>query len=639
MADLFNTALSGLRAFRVALDTTSHNIANVNTPGYSRQRVELSTQTPQRTGGSYLGSGVAVDAVSRVYDRFLTDQVRGLTSGQSQEAALHALASQIDRMLADPNVGVAPALADFFGALQDLAADPSSVPARDLVLQSGQALASRFDDLGSQFDALGGAANDRLTDAVAAANDLADQIADLNREIFAAHTSSGEPNDLLDQRDELLRQLSRYTRVTVADNGDGTLNVLVGTGQPVVVGTRAQRLDMVGDPHDPQRLRVGLATTAGPMDITGQLEGGEIAGILAFRDQVLDPARNQLGQLALGIAHTFNAQHQLGQDLEGDPGGAFFSVVDPRVLPRIGNVGDAAVAAAVVDVAGLTASDYRMARTGSDYALTRLSDGAVIDLDALGFPGTAVTVDGLRLEVASGTMADGDSFVIQPTRAAATGLAVAISRPQDIAAAAPIRTAAATGNIGTAVIDAGAVDHSGQPPLDANLTAPVSITFNVPPTTFNVTGAGTGDPVNLPYTSGEPIRFNGWTVAISGNPAAGDRFTVAANQGGVGDNRNVLALAQLQDAKTLAQGSQNYAEVYGSLVATVGARTARAQSANAAQETLLNQAVAARDSVAGVNLDEEAASLLRFQQAYQAAAQAIQIAGTLFDSLLAAVRR
>lgn len=635
MADLLNIALSGLRAYRTSLDTAGHNIANVNTPGYSRQRVELAAQKPHYGGGSFMGAGVIPVEVSRIYDQFLTNRVRDLTATQAQEAALHGLASQIDGMLGDPAAGIAPALADFFSALQDLSADPASIPARQVVLENAEALADRFVSLGAQLETLAGVADNQLGSAVDSANELAKQIADLNREILVSQSASGEANDLLDRRDELVRQLAQHAKVSVSEPGDGTLSVFLGNGQPLVVGTSVQELSLVRDSFDPQRWQIGLITSVGTVDVTRQLDGGQIGGIIAFRDQVLEPTRNQLGQLAAGIAHTFNAQHRLGQDLEGDPGADFFAVGGPQVLSRTTNSGDGIVAAMIADVGQLTASDYRLQRSGTDYVLTRLADGVAIDLDALGFPGGPVTVDGLDLNLASGTIADGDSFLIQPTRPALTSLSVSIGRPEDIAAAAPIRTAAAANNTGSASISAGTVT----PPLNPGLTVPVVITFNSPPTTFELLDTGVGVPVTLPYTSGDSISFNGWTVAISGNPAAGDSFAIGPNSGGVGDNRNLLALTALQQAKTLAQGTRDFGDVYGSAVTAVGARTARAQSAGAAQQTLLNQAVAARDSVAGVNLDEEAANLLRFQQAYQAAAQAMQVAGTLFDTLLNAVRR
>ncbi|MCC6297033.1 MAG: flagellar hook-associated protein FlgK, partial [Pseudomonadales bacterium] len=257
MADLLNIALSGLRAFRSSLNTAGHNIANVNTPGYSRQRVDLAAQQPMYMGGSFLGSGVATVEVSRVYDQFLTGRVRELTATQAQEAALHGLASQIDGMLGDSAAGIAPALADFFSALQDLAADPAAIPARQVVLGNAAALADRFGSLGAQLESLAGIADNQLGSAVDSANHLATQIADLNREILISQGTSGDANDLLDRRDEIVRQLAQYAKVSVSEPGDGTLSVFLGNGQPLVVGTSVQQLSLVRDRFDPQRWQIG----------------------------------------------------------------------------------------------------------------------------------------------------------------------------------------------------------------------------------------------------------------------------------------------------------------------------------------------------------------------------------------------
>lgn len=637
MSDPFNISVSALLAYQQALNTASHNIANVNTAGYSRQRVELGTQLPQYTGGGYQGNGVQVDGIRRVYNEFLTAQVRDLTASQSEAATLQQSASQIDNMLADPNAGLTPVTGQFFAALQDLANDPSSTAARQVVLDKSETLASRFRDFATYFDGLSQGVNSGLTTAVDQVNTLAQQIGDLNQSIQTLSGSGGAPNDLLDKRDELIRQLSEYTAVSVVEQGDGSRNVFIGAGQPLVVGSRVQQLTTLRDPYDSGRQRIGFVSAGAPVDITGQLTGGKIGGLLAFRDQVLDPAYNRLGQVAQGIAATLNAQHRLGQDLNGNMGGDLFTVAAPQVLPRSSNTGDAVVGVAVTDVSALTTSDYRLDRHGTGYSLTRLSDGTVTSLDAAGFPGGAVTVDGLQITLASGAIDDGDSFLLRPTRGASESLQVAVTDPNSIAAASPIRTRAELANIGNATISAGVVD--GPPPVSADLTAAVTITFNDPPTSFNVTGAGTGDPTSVPYVSGAAISYNGWTLQISGQPTVGDTFAVGANTSGAGDNRNALALGALQSTYTLDQGQSTYADAYGNLVATVGVRTQRAQSTSAAQGVLLDQATAARDNVAGVNLDEEAANLLRFQQAYQAAARVIEVANSLFDSVLNAVRR
>lgn len=637
MSDPLTISVSALLAYQRALSTASHNIANVNTDGYTRQRVEFSTQPPQFSGAGYLGNGVRVAGIERIYDGLLTDRVRELTASRAEADILGQLANQLSGILADPQVGLSPAMNQFFAAVDDLANDPSAPAARQALLDSAESLAARFGDFSRHFDSLGAGAETQLSASLESVNDLAREIAALNQEILDRSVGGTTPNDLLDRRDEAIRRLAEQVSVNVVAQGDGTLNLFVGSGQPLVIGGTAHGLTPLQDPFDPQRLRIGLTASGTSVDITGQLTGGRIGGLLSFRDQVLAPARNRLGQLTLGLAAAFNAQHRLGQDLEGDLGGAFFRVAAPQALPRAGNLGDAGLALAIADPAALVASDYRLTRSGADYSLTRISDGAVFDLDAAGFPAAAATIDGLSIAIAAGTMADGDGFLLQPFRAAAGSLEVAITRGNDIAAASPIRTAAASDNLGSAAISSGAV--VGPPPLDVNLRAPVTIVFNDPPTSFNVVGTGTGDPVNLPYTSGAAISFNGWTLAISGVPAAGDRFSVAANDGGIGDNRNALALRGLASAPLLDQGRATLDETFASLVASTGARTARAQATSAAQGALLDQASAARDNLSGVNLDEEAANLLRFQQSYQAAARVIEVAGSLFDSLLAAVRR
>ncbi|MGE3296925.1 MAG: flagellar hook-associated protein FlgK [Porticoccaceae bacterium] len=637
MADPFNISVSALLSYQQALNTTSHNIANVNTAGYSRQQVELGTQLPEYRGGDYQGNGVAVDGIRRIYNEFLTTQVRDLTASRSEADTLHQLAGQIDNVLADPDAGLTPVTGRFFSALQDLANDPTSTAARQVVLDTSETLASRFRDFARYFDSLSQGVNSTLTSAVDQVNVLAQQIGDLNQRIQSSTGTSGAANDLLDQRDELIRQLSEYTSVTVVDQDDGSRNVFIGAGQPLVVGAHVQQLAVLRDPYDPGRQRIGFVSAGAPVDITVQLTGGKIGGLLAFRDQVLDPAYNRLGQLAQGIAAALNDQHRLGQDLNGNMGGDLFTVAAPQVLPRTGNTGNAVVDVAITDVGALTTSDYRLDRSGTSYSLTRLSDGTVTNLDSAGFPGVAVTVDGVRIGLASGSIDDGDSFVLQPTRGASGSLQVAVTDLNAIAAASPIRTGAGSANSGSATISAGVVN--GPPPVSAALTAAVTITFNNPPTSFNVTGVGTGDPTNVPYVSGQAIGYNGWTLQISGPPAAGDTFSVGANTGGAGDNRNALALGALQSTRTLDQGQSTFADAYGSLVATVGVRTQRAQATSQAQGVLLDQATAARDNVAGVNLDEEAANLLRFQQAYQAATRVIEVANSLFDSILNAVRR
>ncbi len=633
-ADLFGIGVSGLLASRRALSTVGHNIANVNTEGYSRQRVDLDTRAPRREGVYFVGSGVEIANVRRLFDGFVTGQLRAASANVGQTRILYQFASQVDNLLADPQVGLAAPLQDFFAGVQRVAEDPSSSAARQVLLSAGQSLAGRFRTLDARLAELDTGVNEGLASAVAEVNAFASAIAEVNESISLVQ--GGSPNDLLDRRDQLVRQLAERVAVRVTEQSDGSITVAVGNGQTLVTGPRADQLRIMDDAFDLTRKQVGQVLPNGNVvPISDLLSGGTIGGLLAFRSQVLDPARNGLGRVAVGLAETFNAQHRLGMDLNGGLGGNFFvdlPAASPAVLAQVQNTGTGQVTATVTDVSAVTTSDYRLDRNGATYTLTRLSDGSVTTLAT--FPGAAETIDGITLTLASGALASGDSFLIRPTRAGAGDFAMLVNDTRAVAAAAPIRTAARLANTGTGSINEGRVNSP--PPPNANLLQSVTLTFTSA-TTFDVSGTGTGNPTGLAYVAGAPITFNGWTVEVSGAPVVGDTFDVVSNAGGVGDNRNALALGGLQSTPTLNAGSMTYGDGYGAVVTEVGTRTRQTEIEHSTQEALLDQATAARDSVSGVNLDEEAADLLRFQQVYQASARVVAIADEVFQTLLRAV--
>ena len=720
-SNLFGIGISGLTAVQRALATTGHNIANVDTPGYSRQRVEFETRPSQGAAQGIIGTGVAVDSVRRVFDNFLIEQVRGSTSATGELDRLHELSRQVDTLLANPSSGLGPALQEFFAATQALADDPSSIAARQVLIGEANTLVDRFRVLDQQFQDMAGAVNAEISDIVTEINTFATQIGELNRDIsFAEAAASGAPaNDLRDLRDELVREISKRVGINTFEQDNGALNITIGGGQALVVGSTVAQLAMVGNEFDPTRGEIAYTVGATTAVVSNLLAGGELRGVLDFRDRILDQGRDALGRVAMGLSTSVNAQHRLGIDLDGLSGGDFFAPLantSPAVLPSANNTGapSASIGVAITDVSAIAASEYRLDRVGAAHTLTRLADGVSFALNV--FPGAAETVDGMTLNVGSGVIADGDSFIIRPTRTAARDMALMVPGTREIAAGAPMRTDAPLTNTGSGIVSAGVVnpatntvtltftsattfdvvdnttgatlsqggayvagnpiqfngwtaDITGAPATgdtftvdqtvtsaatanagsgvisvatvaspDPNLTDPVTITFNTPPGTFTVTGATTGSPtVNIPYTTGAPISYNGWTIEITGIPDAGDTFTVGANVGGVGDNRNALLMASLQTTDTLDRGSATFGEAYGQLVANVGTLTQQAEVNLTAQSLLLDQAVEARDSVSGVNLDEEAANLLRLQQSFEANARVIAIANEIFDSLLAAV--
>ena len=491
--DILGIGVSGLLAFQRSLATTGHNISNVNTPGYSRQRVDLVSNQPQASGDGFIGTGVQVSTVQRIYDNFLTGQVQSATSSNSQLQTYSSLAGQVDNLLADPAAGLNPSLQRFFDAVHTAAADPASIPARQVLLSQANTLTNSFHYLDQRLSTLRTGINTQITNSVADINNLASGIAKLNQQIVLAKGLAGgqPPNDLLDQRDALAAKLSEQVSVTTVDQNDGAQNIFIGTGQTLVVGGNASKLSVVSNPYDVTRYEVALST--GPItSITSDyITGGKLGGTLDFRKEMLDPAQNALGRVAIGIATTFNDQHKLGQDLKGVLGQNFFNALG-SISPKVYSTSAATLTASVSDVNALTTSDYRLDYNGANYTLTRLSDNAVISSVPFGaFPQT-IASEGLTLTLTAGAVA-GDSFLIQPTRTAAKDISVVTNDPTRIALAGPLVTREATNanglptNLGTGKISAGNVTNTTALPL----AAPITLTFNSATNLFSCTLSNT----------------------------------------------------------------------------------------------------------------------------------------------------
>lgn len=628
MVDILQVGASSLMAFRQAQNTTGHNIANANTPNFSRQRVELTSNPPELRGGNYIGTGVNVEGIERVYNDFLTQQVRSHTSSHSQSETLNGLIGQVETLIGDSETGLANTMQQFFGAVQDVADVPISEPVRQTMLSRAASLTAQFKDTDQQLRDLRDHINQGLTDGVSVINNLAGALADVNQDIVKAQ---GTPNDLLDRRDTLLADLSQYIDVQSVPQKDGSLSVFMGSGQSLVMGDKANRLVVGQSAADPQNVEIRYAGQPAGSDLSGRLNGGQVGGYLAFRSDVLDSAQNRLGLMAMGLAETFNAQHGQGIDLDGNLGGAFFQGGEPRVVPHGNNAGTGAPTVAVDDAGQLTGSDYALSFSGSDFEMRRLADDSVVASGAGPF-----NVDGLNIDLTGVTPAAGDRFVIRPTQGGATNFSLAVNDPRAVAAATPVRSEAIGSNQGSGEITATSVADASH----ASLRSPVEIQFTGP-TTFDVVDSisGTNLATGQPYTSGDPIAFNGWQVSISGAPARGDKFLVTDNSGGVGDNGNMRALADLQMGSTLLNGTHSYQGVHDRLVTDVAAQGSRTASTMKSQSNLLAQAEKTRDAVSGVNLDEEAANLLRYQRAYEASAQLIRVADDMFQTLLGVVRR
>lgn len=707
--DNLGIGVSGLQAAQRALGTASHNIANATTPGYSRQRVEMQPRAPQIFGDGALGTGVVVDGINRIYDEFLTTEIQSTTSQSKFLDNAYHFTSQIDNMLADPDAGLAPALSDFFKAVNGLSNDPASTASRQVLLSASHNLSDRFGYLNNRLDSLRSAANKDMEASIRETNQIASAIADLNKAIVrAAEISQVPANDLLDQRDLLVQKLSAKINVRTTIQKDGRLNVFIGNGQTLVIGDNASRLGIQPNEQDPTTVDVVFIGQGGNTVITSFLEGGELGGAIKFREEVLNPAQNELGRIAIGISQTFNRQHMLGMDLNNQLGANFFREIDktsPMALPSLSNRGDIEIKVEILDTDKLTISDYQLIFTNDAYELLRLEDNEVVRRFN-DFP-QEFEQDGFRVSIKSGsTIQSSDTFLILPTRRASELFGVEIKSVEKIAAASPIRAEADIDNLGNAEIEVTQVtdtsnrvfqgkpgqlsppfivrfvndhqfeilDNTGKP-VKVSMQAVADdpdIDLNMPPrATPAIPATETGDRAipaepprrgrkdKLEQVSGlkvieGPITYDqnkgvqvfptpggldrGIKIEINGEPRAGDVFRIEFNTDGVSDNKNALALSQLQTKPSLMNGTSDYAQTYGQLVSRVGSKTHELDINRKAQSLLLDQAIEEREAISGVNLDEEAANMIKFQNLYQANAQVIATTNKTFQILMDAFR-
>ncbi|MBT8067668.1 MAG: flagellar hook-associated protein FlgK [Gammaproteobacteria bacterium] len=628
MPDPLNISLTGMQAFQRAMQVTSHNIANANTPGYSRQVADFSARAGGGQGNTYLGGGTQVATIRRIYDSMQVDQLRSSMTGFARFDTLNNLSSRIDTLLADADTGLNTGLQSFFNSVQDVATDPASISARQTLIGEAQGVANRFQSLDARLDEMDKEVNSRIALAVDDINRIATSIADLNGKIALANNAATPPNDLLDARDALVLELSGQVSVSTTIQADGNMSVFIGSGQPLVTNGDARLLAATGSEFDLTRMTVSYQGAAGNTPLDTASTGGNLGGLLEFRSRVLDPTRQSLGQTATAFATSLNRQNSAGMDLRGNLGGDLFSVSEPTVLYSNGNTGTGTASVAVTDLAGLTGADYVLSFDGAAYSLTRADTGEAIAMQGTGSAGDPFRAAGVSFSVA-GAPAAGDRLLIRTAQDAAGSLETVVDDPQAIAMSVPTRTSISQGNIGNATISLPEVLD----PADADLLTGTVIEFTSP-TTYSINGAG-----NFTYSDGSLIVLNGNGLTISGTPATGDKFSLDPNYGASGDNSNGLLMAEIQSVGLLDGGTISINDSYGRLVADVGGMTHQIQSSLDAQSVVLTNAEAAVAATSGVNLDEEAANLIKYQQAYQAVAQVVAVVSTMFDSLLAATRR
>lgn len=652
---LMSLGMRAMSANYAALQATGHNISNVNTEGYSRQSVVLGTNGGQFTGAGFFGKGVNVDAVKREHSEFLTREAATTRAIAAADETRSAQLQQLEKVFPLGEDGLGYAATQMFNAFVDVANKPADTSARQVVLARAGEFASRLKSAGEQLDTLQQGVTEELKASISQVNMLASRVAELNQKIAAVKGSGQTPNDLLDQRDQTINEMSRYLQVTTIEAGDGSMSVFIGGGQKLVLGNQTTTLVTVADVFDPSRLQLGVNDAGTLREMPQELvTGGAIAGLLRFQNQDLVSARNQIGQIAASVAGNVNRQQALGLDGSQPPatGAPLLTVGGPQVLAANTNTGSSTVSLAIAEPMELQASDYELFRDpalpAGSYTLTRLSDGTTQTVTS------GMVVDGMRITVGAPAPAANDRFLLQPVAAAARNAALALENTRGIAAASPVAATFAVDNIGTASmasLSATAVNAAAAP-----LTA--TLTFTNDSGAYNwelrdasnaLVRSGTGT-----WTAGTPIRSDAWTPAtpaqrfdwaldLSGVPRSGDVLTVGNTPFPASDNGNARAMMALRDAglvgqRTLASGTvvpgASVTDAYANVLAEVGVRVQSAQLSARQSASIADQAETNLQAKVGVNLDEEAARLIQFQQSYQAAAKMLQVAQSLFDTLL-----
>jgi flagellar hook-associated protein 1 len=554
--DLMGNGRSALIAFQRALVTTSHNISNANTEGYTRQEVNFHARSPEYTSGSYLGSGVETGAVKRVYDAYLTDTLNYRTGAHARSQSYFDSARSIDTLFANPETGLSARLQSFFSSWEDLANNPASMASREVVMQESRSLASRVKEIDAELQGFDKTSNKKLTDSINDVNQLARNLSDINKKIKESTRREGDsaPLDLLDQRDLSINKLSKYITVQTTEQGDGTLNVYIGSGQALVIGDQVNRLALANSEFGTDEMTVSFINRDGSsMDITSALEGGhgEISGLVDFRKEMLTRARNDLGRILMSLDE-LNTIHQEGMTMEGEQGSALFSIGSPTFASSSYNRGEGGFVIdpfsdEPIDLNKLSYDDFLITYRDGVFNVENQRTGEASEWT----PGESVGGIALHFD---GVADNGDRFLIRPSRGAAQGFDFNLNHAQQLA-----------------------------------------------------TGSYDADNPDAPWAPG--------------------------------DNTNAKRIVAYQDEGVLDNGNTSVSMAYGNLVGFVGAITSQVSISLDTQKVMLTHARNERDAVSGVNLDEEAANLIRYQQAYQAAAKIISTADTMFQSLLSSITR
>ena len=659
---LMNVGVSALNANQQALTTVGHNIANVNTPGYSRQTVYTNALHGQNMGNGFIGKGVQVATVMRNYSALLNRQSNAANAIHAADTSRLQGLMQMQDVFKGGDGSLGAAVTNMMNAFVDVQAAPSDATGRNVVLTRMSELAARFHAASNMLEEQDYSTAQQLRNNALLVNDKASQVARLNNEISRALATGHQPNDLLDARDQVIREINQYVQTTQVAADDGSISLFVGGSQALVLGINSGQLSVEETKEYPgsQRMALYFSQPGGQqLELTAAMVGGgEIAGLLKFRNEDLAEGRNLLGRLAMTIGHELNLQNQRGLTLNGQQGGALFSLPSTSTgygnITGYSNIGPGAATTQVMDASQLKPSEYRLIFEGSPVApvLTRMSDGKVFNGSStpplnMGNLATGFDADGLRFIVPAATLAaavSGNSMLFKPFSTAASEIEALVHNPDELAAASALTANINKNNTGKLQLtQLGANDFTGIPaaqdPVRLTFDGAGQVTYQI----YDHLSSTWGLPsAPMDYTPGQPITISGWSITLTGTPAAGDTVDVAnaldfgeafrLNAGNAG------AFLDLRDKKVFDEGT-TLSDGFSAAMAVVGTRTQSVQLAEKLSSTVAKNLEMDRTAVSGVNRDEEAARLLQYQQAYQASSKVIQIAQSLFDSVLNAVGR
>nr|WP_315466369.1 flagellar hook-associated protein FlgK [uncultured Rhodoferax sp.] len=650
---VLNIGTRALQANQTALQTAGNNIANVNTPGYSRQNVVLNAVEGQFSGGGYVGKGVEIRTIQRNFSEFLTRQATLASATQNADIARSDKLKQLQDIFAGGSTGLGASVSDMMNAFSDVASAPTDLTARTVVLTRVDETAGRFRAASQALDDLQTGVKQALGQKANAINTLAQNIADVNDRIARAQGSGQPPNDLLDRRDQLVRELNQYVQTTSIKADDGTVGVFLASSQPLVLGTTVSPVSIVNDEFgDPLKSKLAMTRNGQPVLLDeNMLGGGEVSGLLRFQNSDMNEARNLLGRLTIAITTEVNAQHKLGLDLDGNAGTDLFTTatltaangnIRAPAPPATLNTGNATLGMRIADATKLSASDYEISFISANAgSITRKSDGAVTSFPQVPAPAAPalVVVDGISIDLQGGSAQLGDRFLIKPFATSASNVARVFSTPRQLAVASPIAGAMGTTNTGSlqqVSLTALSNNQTGTP------QTPVKLTFTSASTYTRSDEVPTPNATSYTFQPGTPITGidpqANWSLQLTGTPQAGDTFTVVDIKDPQYqldlklNGSNASALMDLRD-KAMFDGAV-MTDGYAGAISQIGIRTQSAGYAASVSTSIAANLEKDRTALSGVNLDEEAAKLIQFQQAYQASAKMIQIAQNIFDNLL-----